>query len=103
METRPEPAHGAQIERQKIEKEGSIGLRSQGDHLAFLFVCRFIENMLQIRGLTAQTGAVIDDLAVNLPRGKVNKTQGSPGIRTETALIRGHVRNDQLLKNVFIS
>jgi hypothetical protein len=40
--------------------------------------------MLQVRSLTAQTGAVVDDLAVNFTSGKINKTQGSPSIRTKT-------------------
>jgi hypothetical protein len=84
MEAGTKAPDSAQVEGQKVEEEGTIGLRGQGDHLAFLFVCRLIENMLQVRSLTAQTGAVVDDLAVNFTSGKINKTQGSPSIRTKT-------------------
>src|SRR6185437_10028285 len=88
MEAGTEAANSAEIEGQKVKKQGTVSLRGQGDHLAFLFVCRFIENMLQVRCLTAQTGAVIDDLAVNFTSGKINKAQGSPSIRTKPRYLR---------------
>src|SRR5262249_12498601 len=99
-----ETAHSPQVEWQEVKKQRPVSLRGQGGHLAFLFVCRFIENMLQVLGLTAQTGAVIDDLAVDFASGKINKAQGSPTIR----LITTHkawvmARNVMLLKDFFIS
>src|SRR6185503_7499147 len=73
MESGAEAADSPQIERQKVKEERPVRLRGQGDHLALLFVDRLIENMLQVRRLTAQTSAVVDDLAVNFSCGKVNK------------------------------
>jgi hypothetical protein len=57
--------------------------------------------MLQVRGLTAQTGAVIDDLAVNFSCGKINKAQDSPGNRRAQAPLRS--RTALVLKDFFIS
>jgi hypothetical protein len=71
----------AKIEGKKVKKERAVRFRGQGDHLALLFVDRLIENVLQVRGLTAQAGAVIHDLAVNFSSGKVDKTQDSPSTR----------------------
>src|SRR5216683_2625018 len=75
VEPRLETSDGAQIERKKIEEKSSIGLGGQRDHLAFLLIGRFIENELQVRRLTAQTGAVIDDFAIDLAGRKIDKTQ----------------------------
>src|SRR5205823_5640175 len=55
----------AEIEGKKVKKKRAVRFRGQGDHLALLLVDRLIENVLQVRGLTAQAGAVIHDLAVN--------------------------------------
>jgi hypothetical protein len=41
--------------------------------------------MLQVRGFTAQTGAVIHDLAVYFASGKIYKAQDSPSIRANGA------------------
>src|SRR5947209_3653844 len=81
METRAEASNCSEIQRQEVKEERTVGFRRQGDHLAFLLVDRLIENMLQVRCFTAQTGAVINDLAVNFASGKVYETQGSPSIR----------------------
>jgi hypothetical protein len=78
VESGTEAADSPQVKGQKIKEERPVRFRGQGDHLALLFIDRLIENMLQVRCLTAQTGAVINDLAVNFPCGKVNKAQDSP-------------------------
>jgi hypothetical protein len=59
--------------------------------------------MLQVRGLTAQTGAVIHDLAINLTSGKIYKAQDSPSIRAQAFPIDAVAPNDPLLKDFFIS
>src|SRR6266849_4064450 len=86
MEAGAEAAYSAKIQRKEVKEERAVGLRGQGDHLAFLLVYRLIENMLQVRGFTAQTGAVVHDLAVNLASRKINKTQDAPHIRGRLAL-----------------
>src|SRR6185369_2954403 len=102
VESRPEAADSPQVEGQEVKEQGSVRFRGQGDHLALLFIDRLIENMLQVRGLNAQTGAVINDLAVNFPCGKVNKAQDSPSTRwAQTARLR--FRTAMLLKDFFIS
>ncbi len=73
-----EAADRAEIEGQEVEEEGSIGLGRQRDHLAFLFFRGFVINALQVRRFTAQTRAVIDDFAVNLAGGEIDKTQKNP-------------------------
>src|SRR5262249_62418972 len=103
VKARAEAAHSPQVEWQEVKKQGPVSLRGQGDHLAFLFVCRFVENMLQVRGLTAQTGAVIDDLAVDFTSGKINKAQGSPSISPHNhGEVAGMGRNIKRLKNIFL-
>src|SRR5438874_2550603 len=73
MKARLEAAHRPQIQRQKIEKQGAVGLRRQRDHLAFGFVVGLVEHVLQIGGLAAEAGAVIHDFAVDFARGEINK------------------------------
>ena len=102
VEAGAKAADSAKVEGQEVEEERPVRFRGQRDHLALLFVDRLIENMLQIRGLTAQTGAVIDDLAVNFACGKVNKAQDSPSTRwAQTPCLR--FRTAMLLKDFFIS
>src|SRR6478735_5006099 len=102
MESGAKAADSSQIEREEVKEECPVRFRGQGDHLALLFVDRFIENMLQVRGLTAQTGAVIDDLAVNFAGGKVNKAQESPHTRGAKN-VRLRFRTAMKLKGFFIS
>jgi hypothetical protein len=59
--------------------------------------------MLQVRSLTAQTGAVIDDLAVDFTSGKINKTQDSPSIRAKNTVSVAMFETTSLLKDFFIS
>ncbi len=75
MDARLEAPHRAQIEWQEVEEQGSIGLGSKRDHLALLLFGCFLEDELQIRRLAAQSGAVVDDLAVDLARCEVDETQ----------------------------
>ena len=71
MKARLEAAHRPQIQRQKIEKQGAVGLRRQRDHLAFGFVVGLVEHVLQIGGLAAKAGAVIHDLAIDFAGGEI--------------------------------
>src|SRR5208282_3267048 len=73
MEARLESAHGAEIERKKIEEKGSVGLGSKRDHFSLLAGARVLVNPLQIGGLPAQAGPVVHELAVNFASGKIYK------------------------------
>ena len=73
VEARLKSAHGAQIEREKIEEKGAIGLGGERNHLALLAGARMLVDPLQIGGLPAKAGTVVHKLAVNLASGKVNK------------------------------
>jgi hypothetical protein len=75
MEPRAEAANAAQIQWQEIEEQGAFGFRGQRDHLALLPLAGTLVDKLQIRGFAAQTGAVVDDLAIDLASGEVDKTQ----------------------------
>jgi len=78
VETRAKPAHRTQIQGQEVEKQGTVGLGGEGDHLAFLLVRGPVKNELQICRLTAQAGAVIHDFAVNFAGRKIDEAQDSP-------------------------
>jgi hypothetical protein len=70
-----EAADRSQVKREEVEEERAIRLCRQGDHLALLLFARLVKDVLQVRRLPAQAGAVVDDLAVNLARGEIDKAQ----------------------------
>jgi hypothetical protein len=73
-----EAPNRTEIQREEVEKERTVGFRRQGDHLPLLFFRGFVVNALQVRRFTAQSGAVIDDFAVDLAGGEIDETQKSP-------------------------
>ena len=73
MQARFEAADGAQIERKEVKEQRAVSLRGQGNHLALLAGAGVVVNPLQIGGLAAQTGSVVDQLAVDLACGKVDE------------------------------
>src|SRR6266849_9631013 len=73
MKARFEAAHGTQIERKKIKKQGPVGLGSQGNHLALLILPGVIVDPLQIGGFSAQTRTVVHQLAVDFARRKIDE------------------------------
>ncbi len=75
MDAGLESAHGAKIQGQEVKKQGTIGLRRQRDHLAFLLLRSFLVNVLEIGGLAAQASAVVDDLAIDFPGREIDETQ----------------------------
>jgi len=78
MDTGFEAANGAEIERQKVEEKGTIGLRGQRDHFALLLLGGLLVNVLEIGGLAAQARAVVDDFAIDFPGCKIDETQRLP-------------------------
>src|SRR5579859_675431 len=93
MEARFEAAHGAQIQGQEIEEEGAVGFRCQRNHFSFLILAGVVVHPLQVRGLSAQTGTVVDELAVNFARRKINERHVSSTLRKpQTYSIRSALR-----------
>src|SRR5690606_26382503 len=62
-----EAADLTERERQEVEEERPLGLGGKAYHLAFGFGIRALVDVLQVRGFSAETRSVIDDLAVDLP------------------------------------
>src|SRR5207302_5165543 len=73
MKARLESAHRSQIQGQEVEKERSVRLGRQGHHLALLVLPGVVVDPLQIGGLSAQTWTVVNKLAVNFARRKVDE------------------------------
>jgi hypothetical protein len=74
VETRLEAANAADVDREEIEEKGPVSFGREGDHLAARLAQRLIKNPLQIGRLASQSGAVIDDFAVDFPGREVDET-----------------------------
>src|SRR5258708_32259945 len=61
------------MQRKKIEEEGPVGFRRQGNHLPFLILTRMVIDPLQVRGFSAQTWTVIHQLAIDFARRKIDE------------------------------
>jgi hypothetical protein len=71
-------ADRTEVQWEEVEEKGSVSFGGKRDHLALLFFRGFIVNALQIRRFTAQTGAVVDDFAIDLAGSEIDETQKSP-------------------------
>src|SRR5207248_5600812 len=79
-----EPADLAERKGKEIEEEGALGLGGEGDHLPLRLLVGVRVDVLQIRRLPAEAGAVIDDLAVDLARAVIDEAHSSgPFLFTE--------------------
>ncbi len=58
----------ADFEREKVEKDRTITLRGQGDHLAFLAPFEMIVDPLQVGGFAAEPRTVVNDLGIELTK-----------------------------------
>src|SRR6266705_3004753 len=67
-----EAADRPQVHREEVEEQGALGLGGQRDHLAPGVGRHLAVDVLQVRRLAAQAGAVIDELAVDLAGRVVN-------------------------------
>src|SRR5512138_114419 len=74
-----EPPDLAEREGQEVAEERALGLGRQGDHLPLRVRVRLRVDVLQVRRLPAEAGAVIDDLAVDLARAVVDEAHRSGG------------------------
>ena len=61
-----EAAHGPEVEREEVEEQGPVRLRRERDELPLRGGIRAVVDVLQVRRLAAEAGAVIDDLAIDL-------------------------------------
>jgi acyl-CoA hydrolase len=66
VEARLEAADLAERQRQEVEEERALRLRREADHLPLRLGVRALVDVLEVRRLPAETGAVIDQLAVDL-------------------------------------
>src|SRR4051794_4243709 len=80
MKARFEAAHGAQLQRQEVEEERAVRLRGQGDQLSLGAGIRLVIDVLEVRGLAAQTRTVIDDLAIDFARCVVDESHLGLGV-----------------------
>src|SRR5690348_18335066 len=78
MEPGAETAHGTDIEREEIEEQRTLGLGRERDHASLLAFASTIVDELQVGSLTAKASAVVDDLAADLSRGKVDDAHVRP-------------------------
>src|SRR6267154_3732641 len=93
MEARLESAHGSQIQGQEIEEQRAVGFRRQRNHFAFLILPGVVVHPLQVRGLPAETGTVVHELAINFARRKINERHCSSTLRKpQTYSIRSALR-----------
>src|SRR6266478_3438026 len=73
MKARFETSYGSQIQGKKIKEQSAIGFRSQRNHFTLLVLPGVIVDPLQVSGLSAQTWTVVNKLAVNFARRKVDE------------------------------
>src|SRR5580700_2960681 len=103
MKTSAKPTHGTQVEGKKIEEKCPIRLGGQRHHLSLLIRSRVFVDPLQIRGLPAEAGTIVDELAVYFARGKINKRHNFLSFAAEVTYSTGshHRQRDRhpLLRN----
>ena len=80
MEAGAKAAHGAEIERKKIEEKSAIGFGGERNHLSLLIRSGVLVDPLQVGGLAAKARAVVNKLAVNFASGKIYKRHNFLGI-----------------------
>src|SRR5208282_6187518 len=73
MEARFEAAHGSEIQREEVEEERAVRLRGQRHHFPFLVLPGVVVDPLKVRGFSAQTWTVVNELAINFASRKVDE------------------------------
>lgn len=93
MEARFETADSAQIQRKKIEEQGAVRFRGEGHHFALLVLAGVVVDPLQVGGFSAQTWTVVNELAINFARRKIDERHLIlTRVRPQTYSIRGASR-----------
>jgi hypothetical protein len=73
VEARLEPTDGAEIQGKEIEEQGAVRFRGQGHHFALLVLAGVVVDPLEVGGFSAQTWTVVNELAVNFARRKIDE------------------------------
>ena len=91
VKPRLESANRAQVQRQKVEEQRSVGFSCQTNKLALGLRGGRVVNVLEIGGLAAQSGTIVNNLAIDLARCVVDKSQGlyPLSLRREAGAARG--------------
>src|SRR3990170_4914484 len=79
-----EPRNRAQIERQEIEEQRTVGLGRQRHHLALSLFGQLRIDLLQVRRLSRSAGTIIDDLAGDLAGAVVDDRHCDQPIRPKS-------------------
>src|SRR2546430_1715156 len=64
MKARFEAAHRSQVQRKKIEEQRAVRFRGQRHHFALLVLAGVVVNPLEVGGFSAETRAVVNQLAI---------------------------------------
>src|SRR5215475_13444976 len=73
MEARFEAAHGPQVQRKEVEEQRAVRFRGQRHHFALLVLPGVFVNPLKVGGFSAETRAVVHQLAINFARRKIDE------------------------------
>src|SRR5262249_8485209 len=73
VEANIEAMDRAQVKREEVEEQRTLALGGDGEQITVRLLWGMIVYVLQVGGLAAVPGAIIDNLAVNLTTGNVNK------------------------------
>src|ERR1700727_377477 len=90
MDASLKAAHISEVERKEIEEKGTLSFGGQRDHLALLLIRGFLVDHLQVRGLAAKSGTVVDDLAIDLAGCEVDETQDFPLMQIDPFGLSAH-------------
>src|ERR1700694_4735358 len=93
-----EAANAAEIEREKVEEERPVSLGGQRDQFAFGLGIGFVVDPLQIRGFSAQARTVIDDLAIDLPRGVIDERHSLNRLSMSSSVISANGESKRLAR-----
>lgn len=88
METGLEATNRAELERHKVEEESAVCFGGEADQLTSGLRRSCVKDVLKISCLTAETGTVVNDLAVDFPGCVVNKSHSSLIEETVNVFVR---------------
>src|SRR5437899_9533296 len=90
MEPGLEPADRAKIDGQEIEEQRAFGLGGERDHLAARIGRHLAVDVLEVRRLSPEPGAVVDELTIDLAGRVVDHRHGRVN-RKSTRLNSSHL------------
>src|SRR5262245_34426832 len=78
-------ADAPQFQREQIEEKGSIGFGRQRNHLTLGVRSCLVVHILQVRRLAAQSGTVVNNLAVDFARCVIDEGQSRSFLKERIA------------------